>query len=203
MSRLADVIRFYALIDNLAQRLGGSRSLAELGMPRLWPRRGVYFFFEPGESRAESGGGSRIVRVGTHGLGVGSRSTLHQRLRQHGGQRDGGGNHRGSIFRLLVGQALMASGALPHCASWGVKGEAAQAAASLGLDRNELRQNEASAELAVSRYLATMSFVFQPIDDEPGPESLRGLIGRQSIALLSNFERDGLDLPSAGWLGHA
>ena len=31
MSRLTDLIRFYALINDLKQRLGGSRSLAELG----------------------------------------------------------------------------------------------------------------------------------------------------------------------------
>ena len=40
------------------------------------------------------------------------------------------------------------------------------------------------------------------VEDSPGPESLRGLIERKSIALLSNFARDPLDPPSDGWLGH-
>ena len=80
-----------------------------------WPRRGVYFFFEPGESRSLSGTGSRIVRLGTHALANGSRSTLWQRLSQHRGNAKGdGGNHRGSIFRLLVGVALPV-GATARC----------------------------------------------------------------------------------------
>jgi hypothetical protein len=33
-----------------------------------WPRRGVYFFFENGEMRSETGTGPRVVRVGTHAM---------------------------------------------------------------------------------------------------------------------------------------
>jgi hypothetical protein len=84
----------------------------------------VYFFFEPGEVRRDSGEDLRLVRVGTHGLAVGSKSTFRQRLGQHRGHGSGGGNHRGSIFRLLVGQALTARGDIPGAASWGVKGVA-------------------------------------------------------------------------------
>ena len=72
-----------------------------------WPRRGVYFFFENGEPRSGTGAGPRVVRVGAHGLKNGARSTLWGRLSQHrGSSRSGLGNHRGSIFRLLVGVAL-------------------------------------------------------------------------------------------------
>ena len=75
-----------------------------------WPRRGVYFFFEEGEVRSDSGSGPRVVRVGTHALTDRSKTTLWNRLAQHRGvARSGGGNHRGSVFRLLVGQALLAS----------------------------------------------------------------------------------------------
>ncbi len=41
-----------------------------------WPQRGVYFFFEDGETRSGSGSRHRVVRVGTHALVSGSRATL-------------------------------------------------------------------------------------------------------------------------------
>lgn len=47
-----------------------------------------------------------------------------------------------------------------------------------------------------------MPFLWLEIDDEPGPDSVRGLVERNSIALLSNFRRAPLDPPSPGWLGH-
>jgi hypothetical protein len=76
MSRATDLTRFYHLLDQLKQRLGGPRTLASLGGHRDWPARGLYLFFEATEVRKESGDGPRIVRVGTHALSAGSRSTL-------------------------------------------------------------------------------------------------------------------------------
>src|SRR6187399_3214592 len=104
MNRLADAAHFYRLLERLKQRLGGAKTLGAIGSHREWPTRGLYLFFEPSETRNESGTGPRVVRVGTHALAAGSRSTLHQRLGQHRGQSSGGGNHRGSILRLLIGQ---------------------------------------------------------------------------------------------------
>jgi hypothetical protein len=127
MSRVAELVRFYALLDRLEQRLGGARTLASFDSFHDWPERGLYLFFEPSEARNESGVGLRVVvRIGTHALAAGSRSTLRQRLGQHRGGASGRGNHRGSIFRLLVGQALLTRGGLPPCPSWGVKGDAAR-----------------------------------------------------------------------------
>ncbi len=202
MSRLSDLVRFYTLLDRLKQHLGGTRTPAEFAALRDWPERGVYFFFEPDEIRRESGFRPRVVRVGTHGLGTGSRSTLRQRLGQHRGGSMGGGNHRGSIFRLLIGQALLARGGLPSCPSWGVKSDAAKACEVLGLDRTTLVAAEAPVEQAVSRYVATMPLLWLDIDDAPSPSSLRGFIERNAIALLSNHERTPLDPASPGWLGH-
>ena len=71
MSRLTDLIRFYALLELVTQRVGGTRTLATFGTHRDWPRRGVYFFFEPSEVRSDSGAGPRVVRVGTHALDTG------------------------------------------------------------------------------------------------------------------------------------
>ena len=49
-----------------------------------------------------------------------------------------------------------------------------------------------------------MPFIWLEIDDKPGPESLRGYIERNAIALLSNFYRGSnpIDPPSESWLGH-
>ena len=203
IARFADIKRFYTLLDRLNQQLGGARTLAEVGKFHDWPERGVYFFFEPSEVRRDSGNGLRVVRVGTHALGRGSLSTLRQRLGQHRGSLRGGGNHRGSIFRLLVGQALLTRGGLPDCASWGVKGEATHAARQLGIDRKMLAEAEAPIERAVSDYLSTMPFLWIAVDDQSGPDSLRGFIERNTIGLLSNYGRTPLDPPSLGWLGRA
>lgn len=203
MSRRTDVIRFYALLDQLEQHLGGTRTLATFDRYRDWPHRGVYLFFEPSEVRQDSGSGPRIVRVGTHALGSGSRSTLRQRLGQHRGKASGGGNHRGSIFRLLVGQALQARGDVAHCVSWGVKGDAAKASVALNISRETLAAAEAPVEQAVTNWLANMPFLWLDIDDEPGPDSVRGVLERNAIALLSNHERPVVDPPSPGWLGHS
>ena len=45
--------------------------------------------------------------------------------------------------------------------------------------------------------------IWLEIDDEPGPDSLRGYIERNSIALLSNYHRSNnpIDPPSESWLG--
>jgi hypothetical protein len=202
LARLADIERFYCLLDELSQRLGGMRKLPNFGRFRDWPPRGVYFFFEPSELRTNSGKALRVVRIGTHALSLGSHSTLRQRLGQHRGALSGGGNHRGSIFRLLVGQALLAKGGLPGCTSWGIKGTAADASASLGIDRGKLDSTEAPVEQAVNAYLCTLPFLWVSADDEPSPDSQRGFIERNAIGLLSNYGRAVVDPPSAGWLGH-
>lgn len=68
MDRRDDLIRFYALIDRLREQGGGARRLADCSGRMNWPRRGVYFFFEDGEMRSDTGAGPRVVRVGTHAL---------------------------------------------------------------------------------------------------------------------------------------
>ena len=68
MDRLSDLVRFYILLGSLEEKLGGKRTLAVCNGRMSWPTRGVYFFFEAGEERCDSGHGPRIVRVGTHAL---------------------------------------------------------------------------------------------------------------------------------------
>lgn len=196
--RLGDLRQFYHLMHRLIDKQGGPRHLSALGSI---PRRGVYFFFDEGQPRSDSGEGPRIVRVGTHALKAGSASSLRQRLSHHRGRKSGGGNHRGSIFRLLVGQALIASGKAAGCLSWGVKGDPTKAGLALGIGRGEMLALEAPIEAAVSHYLSTLTFARLSIEDEPGPESLRGFIERNSIALLSNFDRPLIDPATPNWLG--
>jgi hypothetical protein len=158
-----------------------------------WPQRGVYFFMEQGERRTDTGDGLRIVRVGTHALKTGSRSTLWQRLSQHKGhEASGGGNHRGSIFRLLVGLTVLKSGSL-SCPTWGINNTAPRA----------VRTSEEAVEREVSRIIGAMPFVWLEVNDPAGPASLRGYIEKNSIALLSNLGKPPIDQASKEWRGHA
>ena len=189
-TRLRDLQRFYELLSALEQRLGGCRSLATCRGHMNWPQRGMYFFFEPGEQRSDSGSGPRVVRVGTHAVTSGSGTTLWQRLSQHRGTlHSGGGNHRGSIFRLIVGTALS-----------GKDGTAMPIWNDKAADRS-MRALELAHEQRVSTVIGAMPFLWLAIDDEPSPQSLRGMIERNAIALLSNHGRPELDPPSAAWLG--
>ena len=190
--RAKHLSRFYSILEQLEQNIGGRRTLAECSGYMEWPIRGVYFFMEDGETRSDKGTGLRIVRVGTHALKAGASTTLWTRLSQHQGvTKTGGGNHRGSIFRLIVGTAL---GAKPgyNFPSWGM-GDSATA---------EVRAEEMYLEQEVSQVIGRMPFVWIPIEDEAGPDSDRGYIERNSISLLSNYNKSALDPPSAKWLGN-
>jgi len=190
---------FYRLISQLEDRMGGPTTLASCDRETLFPARGVYFFFERGETRTGSGTGGRIVRVGTHALKLGAVSTLRGRLAQHRGGRSGGGNHRGSIFRLLVGDSLLRRSArkLP---SWGLGGTLREAAGRLGEDVEEVRLAESPLEQEVSEYIGAMPLVWLDVSDEASPNSQRSFIERNSIALLSNAVSE-IDAASPDWLG--
>ncbi len=200
--RLHSLQRFYELLAELERQLGGRRLLRECNGRMDWPQRGVYFFFEPGERRSDSGAGPRVVRVGTHALTTNSRTSLWNRLSQHRGtEKKGGGNHRGSIFRLLVGSAIKQREGWEDPVSWGVKGDPGAAARTLGCSRAAVVESEAPLERLVSEHIGGMPFLWLAVDDAPGPESLRALIERNAIALLSNRDRAPLDPPGENWLG--
>lgn len=190
-----DLERFYSLLAHLAKAPGQGRPLRQLPGRASLPTRGVYFFMEPGEVRDKNPSVPRIVRVGTHAVSSGSKSTLHGRLKQHLGTRAGGGNHRGSIFRLHVGTALLARDGTP-LPTWGV-GSSAPAAVR---DRATTRAAEAACEKRVSEYIGAMSVLWIDVPDEPGPQSDRAFIERNAIALLSNHLCP-IDGASPSWLG--
>ena len=153
-----------------------------------WPHRGVYFSHEPGEAISWSGSGQRVVRIGTHALNVGSTTKLWGRLRGHFlYARSGIGNHRGSIFRLILGIALSKRDIIPLPESWGITGDPGKAAQRLGLPRTAVLEDEAELEARVSRYIGQMPLLWINVDDAPGPDSERGFIERNAIALLSGY----------------
>ncbi|MCR8723076.1 hypothetical protein [Frigidibacter sp. ROC022] len=192
-NRLTNLQRFYGLMAELDGRVSGKRYLRDCQGRMDWPMRGVYFFFEDGELRSQSGSGPRVVRVGTHALKAGSRTTLWKRLSQHKGvARSGGGNHRGSIFRLNVGTALLDRDGL-ECESWDNRQSNAPC---------EVRLAEQPIEQMVSGVIGAMPFLWVEVSDDAGAESERGIIERGSIALLSNWEKVPIDPPSESWLGN-
>ena len=200
MSRLDQINRFYEILRDLEGRVGGKRYLADCHGKMTWPKRGVYFFFEPGEKRS-SGIGLRTVRVGTHAVIRKSRRTLWHRLRTHRGtlrgKRAGGGNHRGSIFRLHVGTAILRKERMEERISeWSARSSVT----------SEVREREYNIEKKVSQHIRSMPFLWLKVDDAPGPQSQRAYLERNAIALLSNYGKlktdEAIDQPSIDWLGH-
>jgi hypothetical protein len=200
MSRSDAVNRFYEILRELDDRLGGCRKLSKCDGKIDWPKRGVYFFSETGEERTK-GRGFRVVRVGTHAIKQGSRTTLWNRLRTHrgslNGRNAGGGNHRGSIFRLHIGTAILKKKGLEK--SYPTWGEGSSAS-------KKIRDLEYPIEKLVSQHIQSMPFLWLEVNDPPGSQSERAYIERNSIILLSNYGRLGIasavDPPSTEWLGH-
>ena len=84
-----------------------------------------------------------------------------------------GGNHRGSIFRLLIGAALLARvDARGECTSWGL-GNSADA---------ETRGLERAIEERVSDYIGAMPFLWIAVDEPQGAATGRGAIERNSVS---------------------
>ena len=201
--QLADTVRFYSLLDRLAQRVGGPRLLKDCHGRMAWPQRGVYFFFEAGENRSWSGSGPRVVRIGTHAITDGSKSRLWGRLNQHKGiDLSANANQRGSIFRKILGIALARQETIPLPTSWNVGSSASAAAERLGMSREQVRREEAELGRHVSQYVRHMPFLWINVDDPPSPDSQRAYIERNSIALLSGYGTRTADNPSQRWLGH-
>lgn len=189
MDRRMALDEFYARLDACAERGDGWRLLGTATGRDGWSTHGVYFIREPGELR-EDQQTPRVVRVGTHALSATSRSSLWQRLRTHrgrlGGSNPGGGNHRGSIFRLHVGTALVNRDGL-SCPTWGVGSSAPR----------EIRDAEGDLERLVSEHIGRMSVLNVPIVDRLE----RAVLERSSISMLSNHDREPIDPPSPVWLG--
>jgi len=196
MTRPQDLDRFYSLLNGLEETVGGKRKLKNCHGRMDWPDRGVYFFFHPSETR-ESTDQLRLTRVGTHAVSEGSGTSLWDRLRTHRGAKrgtyEGGGNHRGSVFRKRVGEAIIERDELQEeYPEWGLGSSAGR----------ELRLEELEMERRVSDYIRELPFLWVKIDDEPGPESDRAYIEQNAIALVSNSGGESIDPRDDDWLGH-
>jgi hypothetical protein len=185
-NRHSDLLRFYRTLSELQEMNGGLHRMVQADPEFPWPTRGVLFFYERNEQRTDTGTGARVVRVATHALRPDLQTTLWDRL-----SHDATGAHRGSVFRTVLGLALRDLMGNTEPQSWGRGAEPPAGA----------EKAEATLEAAVSVYAGQMPFLFLPVEDEPGPNSLRAFIERNAIALLSNFARPPLDPPSEGWLG--
>ena len=72
----------------------------------------------------------------------------------------------------------------------------------MNIGKFAIARAETDLEAAVSAYIGSMPFLWLNIGDAPDPNSARGLVERNAIALLSGFNRSGGDSPSNNWLGH-
>jgi len=53
----------------------------------------------------------------------------------------------------------------------------------------------------VSTYIREQPFLWVDLDDEPSVDSDRAVLEQNSIALLSNFDKQRIDSRNDGWLG--
>jgi hypothetical protein len=201
VTRQDDLDRLYRLLADLEHRVGGTRKLKSCTGYMDWPDRGVYVFLEPGERR-DATEQLRVTRVGTHAVSDGSSTSLWDRLKQHYGTGSGsadhphGGNHRGSVYRQRVGEAIIEKyGLHDDYPDWGERW------ASIDRDRAGVRDEEYLLERRVSAYIREQPFLPIALDDEPGPDSDRAFVERNLIALLSNRDTDPVDPRPNDWLG--
>lgn len=195
MGREEGLDRLYELFHRLESELDGMQRLKECDGYMDWPDRGVYFFFEANETR-ETSDYPRLTRIGTHAVSAGSGTSLWNRLRTHrgalSGSYEGGGNHRGSVFRKRVGEALIERDGLhDDFPKWS---EGSTAGRELRLEEHELEQR-------VSEYIRNLPFLWVAVNDEPGPDSDRAYIERNAIALVSNYDEEPLNPRADEWLG--
>jgi hypothetical protein len=186
--RIDDVIRFYELLAELQDKIGGKPCLAKCRNGKGWGSPGVYFFFERGEYRSDSGQGKRVVRVGC----TRTDRPLCERFNNH----RTGGSHRNSQFRIVIGSALKNRDNIKGVPSWAVF-PAANAERLFNLTSQERRQQEGTLEVVVSEYIESMPFLWLVVKSE----SHRQFIESNSILLLSNRWGTKLDPPANDWLG--
>jgi len=189
LDRIHCIEELYAIFDKM-RAAGGIKTLRETLCEPL-PDQGVYFFFDPTEQTRFSETLPRLVRIGTHGVSAGSRATLRDRLRTHLGTSEGYGNHRSSVFRLHVGEALIRRDGLRNkYPNWGVGQKSTRA----------VRDNEKPLEQKVSEIIAGLLVGSVAVADKSTKESDRSLIERLSIALFTEHLLP-VEAPGRHWLG--
>lgn len=180
--------RFKILLKKLWRHQKGGIQIANCSGKTELPNRGIYFILDHQKSAKTM---PRIVRVGTHAVSHGAKTSLWNRLSTHRGTLDGRGSHRSSIFRSHVGRAIMKKN--PKT-SWPTTWSVGQQAPA------EIREQEVLLEREVSRHIGALGVLWLNVPDEPHANSDRAYIERGVIGLLSRF---GLLTPNThgNWLG--
>jgi len=188
-----DLARFYKIMARLWRGQKGGRRFIEMSGKLSWPERGVYFITGEVPEIEQHASMPRIIRVGTHAVSKGSRTTLWDRISTHRGTEAGGGSHRSSIFRSHMGRTIIRT---ETKAKWPDSWAVGQSAPT------SVRTEEQELERRVSSLIRAMHLLWLNVPDLPGPASDRAYIERNAIGLLS---RAGLLLPASvgSWLGKA
>lgn len=167
---------YYKIMRRLWVAQGGGRKIADCTGRLSWPTRGVYFVAAADENAPIGRSMPRIVRVGTHAVSAGSRTTLWDRISTHRGTKLGSGSHRSSIFRLHVGRAVVKRYPDKNWPATWSKGQTASVA---------VRTGEAALEQEVSRAIGEMRILWIDVADDASPGSDRAYLERNAIGLLS------------------
>ena len=180
---VTELNKFYEILSNLEKETREfSKKLSDL----WWPKQGVYFFLDKNENPINDF--HRVVRVGTHGIRKPYTRLLRDRLKEHWGKENGGGEHRASIFRGYVGSCYIEDEELQDkYPEWG-KGRSAE--------RN-VKEREYELEKKVSNYIRNLSILVLDIDSWEE----RKYIETNSIAFLSSPAVLRNEI-SGKWLGH-
>jgi hypothetical protein len=195
--------QFYTKLGELNDQTDGPYRLEECDGRMEWPERGIYVFFDPDSNlNVDPPSEWSISRIGTVGVSDGSSNTLWNRLRQHRGntrgERAGGGNHRGSIFRLHVGRAIIESEGLhDEFPYWGDSHRD-----DIPLETEALREQEHPLEVRVSDYIRSLPFLVIDVPGAASKTSDRARFEKNLIGLVSQRRRSTPSIMRDGWLGH-
>ncbi len=196
--------QFYRKLGVLKTQTGGPFYLSDVDGTMDWPHRGIYIFFdESTDPEIDPVSEWHITRIGTVGVSKGSSSSLWQRLRTHRGTTSGnyadGGNCRGSVFRLHIGNAIIEDEGLedkyPH---WGVPHRQLPD----NISTSEIRAQEHPLELRVSERIRNLPFLVIDIPGKPHADCDRARLEKNLIALVSHARRTNPHLKKDDWLGH-
>lgn len=106
------------------------------------------------------------------------------------------------ILRVEATQPTPAAKPCPVCSAMRTaRSSAIVRPERVGLTASDVRAGERDLEGSVSHYIGDLPVLFVAAEDEAGPSSIRGIIERNSIALLSNYHREVIDAASPAWLG--
>lgn len=168
------------------RRLFGATPVSKL----WWPTRGVYYFLDNNEKSIISGF-PMIVRVGTHAIRIHYNTLLKERLSQHWGKKDGGGDHRSSRFRGDVGISFIVKNNLSlKYPKWRIKENNGATP--------ETKAQELLLEQKVSEYIRNLGILVLDIEDW----QVRKYMEINSIAFLSSKDVLKNNPISSNWLGN-